>query len=139
MRISDWSSDVCSSDLLNGGSAAPIIVSPNRGRGQRMVDILVASMAAVAAAPLMLLAAAAIAVGLGRPVLFTQTRAGRNGRPFRLVKFRTMTDARDRDGRLLPDEERLTRLCRFLRRRRGDELPELWNVMKGDRSLVGTR
>src|SRR3546814_9989192 len=96
MRISDWSSDVGSSDLvrkvntllleameLNGGSAAPIIVSPNRGRGQRMVDILVASMAAVAAAPLMLLAAAAIAVGLGRPVLFTQTRAGRNGRPDR--------------------------------------------------------
>src|SRR3546814_3223928 len=58
---------------LNGGSAAPIIVSPNRGRGQRMVDILVASMAAVAAAPLMLLAAAAIAVGLGRPVLFTRS------------------------------------------------------------------
>src|SRR3546814_965104 len=84
MRISDWSSDVCSSDL-----------------------------------------------GLGRPVLFTQTRAGRNGRPFRLVKFRTMTDARDRDGRLLPDEERLTRLGRFLRRSRVDELPELWNIMKG--------
>src|SRR3546814_17011137 len=67
---------------LNGGSAAPFIVSPNRGLGQRMVDILVASMAAVAAAPLMLLAAAAIAVCLGRPVLLSQPRPGRNGLPF---------------------------------------------------------
>lgn len=124
---------------LDRGSAVSAIAPQNRGRGQRMVDVLVASMAAVVAAPLILLTAAAIAVGLGRPVLFTQTRAGRDGRPFRLVKFRTMTDARDRDGRLLPDEERLTNLGRFLRRSRVDELPELWNILKGDMSLVGPR
>lgn len=74
-----------------------------------------------------------------RPILFHQLRAGLYGRPFWLYKFRTMTDARDSNGRLLPDEQRLTRFGRWLRSTSLDELPELWNVLKGDMSLVGPR
>ncbi len=76
---------------------------------------------------------------LGSPVFFRQTRPGLHGRPFRMVKFRTMTDARGPDGELLPDAERLTAFGRFLRATSLDELPELWNVLRGDMSLVGPR
>lgn len=76
---------------------------------------------------------------LGSPVFFRQTRPGLHGRPFEMVKLRTMTDARGPDGKLLPDAERLTAFGRFLRATSLDELPELWNVIKGDMSLVGPR
>lgn len=76
---------------------------------------------------------------LGSPVFFCQTRPGLNGKPFKMVKFRTMTDARGPDGQLLPDADRLTSFGRFLRASSLDELPELWNVLTGDMSLVGPR
>jgi len=80
-----------------------------------------------------------VALALGRPVLFTQRRTGIGGKPFTLYKFRTMTNARDASGELLPDRERLTTFGKFLRSTSLDELPELWNVLKGDMSLVGPR
>jgi sugar transferase EpsL len=109
------------------------------GRPKRAFDCAVALVGLIVLAPLLAIAALAIGLGLGRPVIFAQRRPGRHGRPFVLYKFRTMSDARGADGRLLPDRERLTRLGRLLRRTSVDELPELVNVIKGDMSLVGPR
>jgi lipopolysaccharide/colanic/teichoic acid biosynthesis glycosyltransferase len=107
--------------------------------GKRLFDVTVAALAlAVLALPLLVLALAVWAF-LGRPVLFIQPRAGLHGRPFNLVKFRTMREALDSGGNPLPDEERLTRFGRFLRASSLDELPELWNVLTGEMSLVGPR
>jgi sugar transferase EpsL len=103
------------------------------------LDATVALLALVALAPLMATVALAVLVALGRPVLFRQLRPGLRGRPFVMYKFRTMTWARGADGRLLPDAQRLGRFGRFLRSASLDELPELWNVVKGDMSLVGPR
>ena len=83
--------------------------------------------------------AALVRLFLGPGVLFRQLRPGRSGRPFIILKFRTMREAKDRNGRLLPDGERLTRFGRFLRSTSLDELPELWNVLRGDMGLVGPR
>jgi len=96
------------------------------------------SLLTMLSAPLLLLALV-VRITLGGPVLFRQVRPGLHGRPFRMIKFRTMTDARDADGALLPDAQRLTPLGRFLRATSLDELPELWNVIRGDMSLVGPR
>ena len=106
---------------------------------KRVIDVAAASLAASILAPLFALLALAVAVWHGRPVLFRQQRPGLHGRPFTLLKFRTMTEARDPEGRLLPDAERLTRLGRFLRATSLDELPELFNVLRGEMSLVGPR
>jgi lipopolysaccharide/colanic/teichoic acid biosynthesis glycosyltransferase len=106
---------------------------------KRALDVTVAAIALVVLSPLLAIVALAVRVGLGRPVLFTQTRPGRDGVPFRVRKFRTMRDAVGPDGLPLADEERLTRLGSFLRSSSLDELPELINVLRGEMSLVGPR
>jgi lipopolysaccharide/colanic/teichoic acid biosynthesis glycosyltransferase len=106
---------------------------------KRAFDAIVAGAALLVLSPLLLILAATVAVKLGRPVLFRQQRPGLGGRPFELIKFRTMTDATDARGRVLPDAERLTPFGRWLRSTSLDELPELWNVLTGDMSLVGPR
>lgn len=106
---------------------------------KRLVDIMASSMALVLLGLPMLLLAWQVRRRLGSPVFFCQTRPGLHGRSFRMIKFRTMTDARGPDGCLLPDADRLTSFGSFLRASSLDELPELWNVLKGDMSLVGPR
>ena len=107
--------------------------------GKRAIDALVAAAGIVMLAPLGALLALAIRATLGSPVFFRQQRPGLRGLPFEIVKFRTMTDRRDPAGRPLPDAERLTPFGRLLRSTSLDELPELWNVLKGEMSLVGPR
>lgn len=106
---------------------------------KRLFDVVVAATGLVATLPVTLTAAGAILLTMGRPVLFRQQRPGRGGRPFEILKFRTMRGAVDAEGRPLPDAERLTSLGRFLRATSIDELPELLNVLRGDMSLVGPR
>ena len=110
-----------------------------RRRGKRALDLVASILALLLLAPALLLLALLVRLKLGAPVLFRQARPGLGGKPFTLYKFRTMTDARDAAGRLLPDAERLTPLGRFLRSTSLDELPELFNVLKGEMSLVGPR
>jgi lipopolysaccharide/colanic/teichoic acid biosynthesis glycosyltransferase len=106
---------------------------------KRAIDLLGAAAGLIALAPVLLLTALAVWLRLGAPVLFRQVRAGRGGQPFDMLKFRTMTDARDAAGELLPDAERLTGFGRWLRSSSLDELPELINVLRGEMSLVGPR
>lgn len=106
---------------------------------KRAFDILFALLWLVAFSPLLLAVALLVRLRLGSPILFTQLRPGKDARPFRMVKFRTMTDARDASGELLPDNVRLTALGRFLRSSSLDEFPEMWNVLVGDMSVVGPR
>lgn len=110
-----------------------------RLEAKRVFDLVLVLAAAPVWLPLMGVLALIVRCVMGRPVLFRQTRPGRKGRPFELLKFRTMTEARDAAGRLLPDEQRLTRFGRWLRSTSLDELPELWNVLRGEMSLVGPR
>ena len=107
--------------------------------GKSLLDRAVAAVGLVVLAPVLGGLAGVIRWRLGSPVLFRQTRPGLHGRPFEMVKFRTMTDGRDAGGHLLPDAERLTPFGRFLRAASLDELPELWNVLLGEMSLVGPR
>lgn len=106
---------------------------------KRLFDIAVAALAAVALSPILAVTALFVRLNLGSPVLFRQVRAGRNGKPFTILKFRTMTDARDTAGQPLPDDQRLTAFGEFLRKSSLDELPEIFNVIKGEMSLVGPR
>jgi undecaprenyl phosphate N,N'-diacetylbacillosamine 1-phosphate transferase len=108
-------------------------------RAKRAFDLVVALLGLLVVAPLIALLCLLVRWRLGAPVFFRQARPGLHERPFVLVKFRTMTDARTPDGRLLPDAERLPPFGRFLRKTSADELPELWNVLKGNMSLVGPR
>lgn len=106
---------------------------------KRLFDLLAAGLGLLSLLPFMLMLTALIRLRLGRPVFFSQQRPGLHGRPFNMLKFRTMTDERDGKGNLLPDDQRLTKLGRFLRSTSLDELPELFNVLKGEMSLVGPR
>jgi len=105
---------------------------------KRLLDVSLAALGLALLSPLILILMLLVRLKLGSPVLFIQTRPGLHGRPFRLVKLRTLTNARDERG-LLPDTDRLTPFGRFLRSTSLDELPELWNVLTGDMSLVGPR
>lgn len=106
---------------------------------KRLIDLLAASVLLLLASPLLLVLFVLVRVKLGAPVLFRQRRIGLNEHPFDLIKFRTMTDARDASGNLLPDEARLTPFGSWLRATSLDELPELWNIVTGRMSLVGPR
>jgi len=106
---------------------------------KRALDLAVAGLGLLVLSPLIAAIAALVRLRHGRPVLFRQKRPGLHGRPFTILKFRTMRDATGPDGAPLPDADRLTALGRFLRRTSLDELPELWNVLRGDMSLVGPR
>jgi sugar transferase EpsL len=106
---------------------------------KRLIDVTVSSLALLLLSPTLALLALLVRVKLGSSVFFRQQRPGLNGRSFTLIKFRTMTDKRDAAGNLLPDGQRLTKFGRFLRAASLDELPELWNVLQGEMSLVGPR
>ena len=104
---------------------------------KRSLDVLGAGLGLVLLSPVLLILVVLIRRDMSSPVIFRQLRPGKDGKLFEMIKFRTMRDAVDANGRLLPDPERLTKLGRFLRSSSLDELPELWNVLKGDMSLVG--
>lgn len=106
---------------------------------KRLFDITIALAVACLVGPLLVIVACLVRIKLGSPIVFSQIRPGRDGTPFKMVKFRTMTNSVDSNGNLLPDSERLTSFGKFLRATSIDELPELWNVIKGDMSLVGPR
>ena len=108
-------------------------------RIKRGLEFIIALIGVILASPILLIIAILVRIKLGSPIFFRQSRVGLNGEIFEMVKFRTMKDAYDAEGNLLPDEERLTAFGSFLRKSSLDELPELWNVLKGDMSLVGPR
>lgn len=106
---------------------------------KRLADCILSGTALVVLSPVLLITALLVCIKLGRPVIFCQERPGKDEEIFRLYKFRTMTDEKDDKGELLPDEMRLTSFGKFLRSTSLDELPELWNIVKGDMSIVGPR
>lgn len=107
--------------------------------GKRVLDMILAGVGLVVVSPVALVVAVVVRIGLGCPVLFRQVRPGLHGRPFVMYKFRTMLDLRDENGECLPDEKRMTGVGKLLRGFSLDEIPELWNVLKGDMSAVGPR
>jgi sugar transferase EpsL len=106
---------------------------------KRLCDVLAALVGLIVLVPLLIAIAIAIYMSMGRPILFTQPRPGKNGRLFTFYKFRTMGHAYDANGEFIPDDQRLTPLGRFLRKTSLDELPQLWNILTGDMSFVGPR
>lgn len=108
-------------------------------RAKRVIDVVLAIIALLLGLPLILVAVITLRLAGVQPALFREERTGRHGAPFRILKLRTMVDARDEAGRLLPDTERLTQVGRVIRALGIDELPELWNVIRGEMSLVGPR
>jgi sugar transferase EpsL len=112
-----------------------MIRSPMR----RLVDLIGASILSVLLAPILGALGLAVRLTMGRPVFFRQLRPGYKGEPFEVVKFRTMKDAVDAEGKALPDEERLTKVGVFMRQLSLDELPQLWNILRGDMSFIGPR
>ena len=108
-------------------------------RIKRVLEFIISLIGLILASPILLIIAILVRIKLGSPIFFRQARVGLNGEVFEMIKFRTMKDAYDAEGNLLPDEERLTAFGSFLRKSSLDELPELWNVLKGDMSLVGPR
>ena len=114
-------------------------VRSRRPLSKRMLDLLLTSLGLLVISPILAIVALLVRIIHGKPVLFRQVRPGYQGKPFTIYKFRTMTEGRDSQGNLLPEERRLTRLGRFLRSTSLDELPELFNVLRGEMSLVGPR
>ena len=106
---------------------------------KRALDMILSGGALVVLSPVLLVTAVLVRTKLGRPVIFCQPRPGKDGKIFNLYKFRSMTDQRDQEGNLLPDEVRLTKFGKLLRSTSLDELPELWNILRGDMSIVGPR
>lgn len=106
---------------------------------KRFFDIISASLLLIVISPVMAILAIIVRCNLGSPIFFKQERSGKNKHPFLLIKFRTMNDARDENGNLLPDHKRVTKFGRFLRSSSLDELPELLNIIKGDMSVIGPR
>ena len=106
---------------------------------KRVLDIILSFFSLVILSPIMAVVALSVRIVMGKPVIFTQQRLGLRNKEFKIYKFRTMNDKRDDKGELLPDEERLTKLGEILRKTSLDELPQLWNILKGDISFVGPR
>ena len=106
---------------------------------KRPLDIVLSGLALIVLSPVMLLIALLVRINLGSPVIFRQKRPGKDEKIFVMYKFRSMTDKKDKSGALLPDSERLTKFGKWLRSTSLDELPELWNILKGDMSIVGPR
>ena len=106
---------------------------------KRILDMVLSLFGLVVLSPVLVVVSLLIMIKLGGPVFFTQTRPGLKGRPFKMIKFRTMKNSKDKKGDFLPDPDRMTEFGRALRSTSLDELPELWNVLKGDMSLVGPR
>jgi len=128
---------ICSAARLKNGYPGSQAVY--RRYGKRLFDLAVTIPLLLGLSPIIAIIALLVRFRLGSPVFFRQVRPGLHGRPFTMIKFRTMTDARDAQGELLPNEQRLTSFGMLLRKTSLDELPELWNVVRGDMSLVGPR
>ena len=106
---------------------------------KRLIDIICSLVGLIVFSPILVIVALLVRINLGSPIFFTQNRLGKNGKEFKMIKFRTMKDAVDKFGEVLPDEQRLTKFGKILRSTSLDELPELINVLKGDMTLVGPR